>query len=574
VQARIYRALGWLVAAGVLCLCGVPAQARTGDGRLSGIVLDPAGIPQLGATVWIAAEETDGQAVGQLLTNQRGSFSSSELRPGLYSVRVSLVGFLPALQRHVRITPNLTTLVKIELGSVFDTLDSLRRAPAVPTDSDDWKWVLRTSAATRPALQWQDTPVVVVGVGPEAGRHGHSTEILFDMTSGSMHPGSPSSEGNSPGTGVSYEVPLGPGGKLLVAGQMNYDGETAGGLATIWLPSGDINTGPVTTLVIREEAPGTTGVSFYGMRLAHTEQIKFGDAVHMRVGAEYVSEGLAGERHSSILPNAEADVRLSSDYTLSAILSMDSPDESDPFHADALRSVLDAMDSLPVVLFNDGRPVLDEDLHAELRLAHQLGNRASLEVAAFHDNDPHQAIFGIGSAPMLDAVQDPFSNAFVYDGGRMAGWGARGVYRVKITDNFDVAALYTVGAALVPDGEEGAQADLRQAFGEAYRQCVGARVSSKVPRLGTQVAASYKWVFGGTLTPVDEFGDVTYQMDPNLSLSIRQPLPGFLMNRHWEAVADFGNLLAQGYIPVTSQDGQVLLMPMVRSFRGGLSFEF
>jgi hypothetical protein len=573
VQARIHRALGWLIAAGVLSLCGVPAQARTGDGRLSGIVLDPAGIPQLGATVWIATEDTDAQSVAQLLTNQRGSFSSAQLRPGLYSVRVSLVGFLPALQRHVRITPNLTTLVKIELGTVFDTLDSLRRAPAVPTDSDDWKWVLRTSAATRPALQWQDDPLVVVGVGPEAGRPGHASEILVDMTSGSTHPGSPSSEGNSPGTAVSYEVPLGPDGKLLVAGQMNYDGDTAGGLATIWLPSGDIDKGPVTTLVIRETAPGSTGVSFYGMRLAHSERLSFGDNIRVRVGAEYVSEGLAGMRHSSILPSAEADVRLSSDYTLSAVLATDSP-ESDPFHADALRSVLDAMDSLPVVLFNDGRPVLDEDLHAELRLARRLGNREGIEVAAFHDNDPHQAIFGIGSAPTLDVVQDPFSNAFVYDGGRMSGWGARGVYRVKITDNFDVAALYDVGAALVPDGDGSAQADLRQAFGEGYRQCVGARVSSKVPRLGTQVAASYKWVFGETLTPVDEFGDVTYQMDPNLSVSIRQPLPGFLMNRHWEAVADFGNLLAQGYIPITSQDGQVLLMPMVRSFRGGLSFEF
>lgn len=572
-QARIHRAMKWMIAAGVLCLCGVPAQARSGDGRLSGVVLDPSGVPQLGATVWVAAEDVDGQEVAQLLTNQRGSFSSAELRPGLYSVRVSLVGFLPALERDVRVTPNLTTIVKIELGTVFDTLDSLRRAPAVPTDSDDWKWVLRTSAATRPALQWQDDPVVAVGLGPEAGRRGHGSEILVDMTSGSTRPGSLSSEGNSPGTGVSYEVPLGPGGKLLVAGQMNYDGGTAGGMATIWIPSGDIDVGPVTTLVIREAAPGSTGISFYGMRLAHTERMNFGNNVRVRVGAEYVSEGLAGMRHSSILPSAEADVKLSENYTLSAVLATDSP-ASDPFHADALRSVLDAMDSLPIVLFNNGNPVLDENLHAELRLARRLGNRANVEVAAFHDNDPHQAIFGIGSAPPADSVQDPFSNAFVYDGGRLSAWGMRGMYHIKISDNLDLTALYAWAGALVPDGESGAQTDLRQAFGEGNRQCVGARVSSKVPRLGTQLAASYKWVFGDTLTPVDEFGDVTYQMDPNLSLSIRQPLPGFLLNRHWEAVADFGNLLAQGYIPITSQDGQVLLMPVVRSFRGGLSFEF
>jgi hypothetical protein len=572
VQARIHRALGWLIAAAtVLCVCGVAAQARTGDGHLSGIVLDPAGIPQLGATVWIAAEDAGDQSIAQLLTNQRGSFSSAQLRPGLYSVRVSLVGFLPALERHVRITPNLTTLVKIELGTVFDTLDSLRRAPAIPTDSDDWKWVLRTSAATRPILQWQDDPIVVVG--PETGHAGHSSEILVDMTSGSMHPGSPSSVGDAPGTGVSYEVPLGAAGKLLVAGQMNYDGDTAGGVATIWLPSGDINTGPVTTLVIRESAPGSTGISFYGMRLAHLERLNFGSNVHAQVGAEYVSEGLGGARHTSILPSAEADVRLSDEYTLSAVLSTNSP-ESDPFHADALRSVLDAMDSLPVVLFDNGRPVLDENLHAELRLARRLGSRASLEAAVFHDEDPHQAVFGIGSAPIPDAVENPFSNAFVYDGGRLSTWGARGVYNIKISDNLDVAALYAFAGALALDGDVSGETDLRLEIAQKYRQCVGARVSSKVPRLGTQVAASYKWVLGDTLTPVDEFGDVTYQMDPNLSLSIRQPLPGFLMNRHWEAVADFGNLLAQGYIPVTGQDGQVLLVPVVRSFRGGLSFEF
>jgi len=569
VQARIYRALGWMVAAAVLC--AVPAaQARTGDGRLTGIVLDSSGIPQLGATVWIAAEDGGGLAVAQLLTNQRGSFSSAELRPGLYTVRVSLVGFLPALERHVRITSNITTLVKIELGTVFDSLDSLRRAPAVPTDSDDWKWVLRTSVDTRPALQWQGDPIVVVG--PETSR-AHGSAILVDMTSGSMHPGSLANTGDSPGTAVSYEQSLGSAGKLLVAGQMNYDGGTAGGLATIWLPSGDANSGPMTTLVIRESAPGTTGISFYGVRFAHSERFNFGNNIHLRVGGEFVSEGLAGARHSSILPNAEADVRLSDAYTLSALLATNSP-ATDPFRADALQSVVDAMDSLPVVLFNNGRPVFDENLHAELRLAHRFGSRAGWEIAAFHDTDPHQAVFGIGSVPIPDAVQDPFSNVFVDDGGHLNSWGARGVYHVKVSDNWDLTALYAWAGALAPDGNASAQSDLRQDVDQRYRQALGARVSTKIPRFGTQVSASYQWIFGDALTPVDEFGDITYMMDPNLSLSIRQPLPGFLLNRHWEAVADFGNLLAQGYIPITSQDGQVLLMPVPRSFRGGLSFEF
>jgi hypothetical protein len=39
-------------------------------------------------------------------------------------------------------------------------------------------------------------------------------------------------------------------------------------------------------------------------------------------------------------------------------------------------------------------------------------------------------------------------------------------------------------------------------------------------------------------------------------------------------MADFGNLLAQGYVPLQTQDGQVILVPSYRSFRGGVSFQF
>jgi hypothetical protein len=41
-----------------------------------------------------------------------------------------------------------------------------------------------------------------------------------------------------------------------------------------------------------------------------------------------------------------------------------------------------------------------------------------------------------------------------------------------------------------------------------------------------------------------------------------------------EALADFRNLLAQGYVPVSTPEGVVLLVPSYRSFRGGLSFQF
>src|SRR5207245_11594013 len=73
---------------------------------------------------------------------------------------------------------------------------------------------------------------------------------------------------------------------------------------------------------------------------------------------------------------------------------------------------------------------------------------------------------------------------------------------------------------------------------------------------------------GPVVSRLDSFGEAAYQLDPHLSLSVRQPLPKALMNGKWEALADFHNLLAQGYVPANGRDGRVLLVPAFRSFRG------
>ena len=55
-------------------------------------------------------------------------------------------------------------------------------------------------------------------------------------------------------------------------------------------------------------------------------------------------------------------------------------------------------------------------------------------------------------------------------------------------------------------------------------------------------------------------------------MEIRQPLPN--VSRHMEVQADVGNLLAQGYVPVTTGDRSLMLVPSYRFFKGGLSLQF
>src|SRR5262249_44903352 len=142
----------------LLGLCG---QARGGDGygKLSGTVLDGNGTPQMGASIWLNTEPVGG-AVAQLLTNQNGVFSSAHLRPGLYTARVTLLGFLPSVEQHIRVQADLTTVIHIDMESVLSSFDQMRKQPAQPAESDDWKWVLRSASSTRPILQWRDGPVL------------------------------------------------------------------------------------------------------------------------------------------------------------------------------------------------------------------------------------------------------------------------------------------------------------------------------------------------------------------------------------------------------------------------------
>jgi len=95
-----------------------------------------------------------------------------------------------------------------------------------------------------------------------------------------------------------------------------------------------------------------------------------------------------------------------------------------------------------------------------------------------------------------------------------------------------------------------------------------------VPRAHTQWIASYRWVNGSAITPVDMFNASPGQSDPFLNVFIRQPIPNILSGR-MEALIDVRNLLAQGYVPVLGQDGQtVYLVQSARSVRGGVAFTF
>jgi hypothetical protein len=327
---------------------------------------------------------------------------------------------------------------------------------------------------------------------------------------------------------------------------------------------------------LRESKLGDVGPTFRGVRIDQGGSLALGNRAVLEYGGEYVLVGL-GSSASSLRPRMQLDARISDDWHASLIFAS-MPTGPEPLDApegevvNGLAAALNEMDAFPVLMWRGGHPVLESGFHEELAAERKVGTRGKLQVAAFHEDDNHVAVFGRGTnLPAADFFQDVYSNGFSYDGGSSTSWGTRAVYREKLSDDVELTVLYAFAGALTPSSA--AAGPLRELFRTAGRHTAGAKVTGRVPRLGTRVTAGYQWISGPTLSRVDSFGESLFDMEPYLHIGVHQRLPKFGPGR-WEANAECDNLLAQGYVTLNSQDGRVTLMPAFRTFRGGLSLQF
>jgi Carboxypeptidase regulatory-like domain len=580
VKERRLRILGALALAGTclsVCVTTSVAQTRP-SGKVAGVVNDTLGVPQMGATVQLISESAGALQAVDFLTNTQGVFRGEKLTPGLYTVRVTLAGFLPTLEQHVRINPHVTTVVRVELESMFASLDQLRRAPSsASVESDDWKWVLRTASATRPVLQWVDDNSSEVAANKALDKQVLHPRARLEFTDGARRPGSASGVPSAPGTAFAYDQKLGRTARLLMAGQMSYmDDAPGGGVATVWLPTGSLGSGPHSTLVLREAKLGPDGQTFHGVRMEQGGTLGLGDRAKLVYSGEYVMVGL-DKSASSLRPKLELDTKITDAWRAAVIFTeepvgMTAVDPEDRDSGAALAAVVNELDSFPTLLWRNGRPVLEGGWHEEIAAERKLGPHSQLQIAAFHDDNRHVAVYGRGGdLPTSDYLQDYFSNAFAYDGGSMNSWGARVALRERLSDDIEMTAVYAFAGALSPsDVADGA---LRDILRTSMHSSVGASVTATVPRTKTKVNAGYKWVSGDAISRVDGYGESLYGMDPYLHVGIRQTLPKFAPG-HWQAIADCDNILAQGYVSSNSRDGRAMLVPAFRTFRGGLSVQF
>ena len=560
-----FRKLGFLIIAlGML----VPVSAAEKPGSISGYVRSSVGVPQMGALV-----EVLGSAARTLkvFTDENGFYSAVGLLPGNYNVRVSAPSFLPAERERVGLRAGASVIVNLTLNTLFQ---AMQLAPMRgPADEDDWKWVLR-STANRPILRVLEDGSPAVISQSEQGNHELKGTLSFVAGSPSEGFGSVSDVS----TGFSVERSIFSSGTVAVRGNVGYgSGSPAAVLRASYIHKMDNGSQPQVTFTMRRLAAPDINLhsaALQALSLTTSDDINLGDILELRFGSELQTIQFMG-RVTAFRPFGSADLHLSPNTVLEYRYATSEPDSRMDKGFDTAPA--DLSESGPHVSIAGFSPSLERAHHHELSLSRRVGKN-NLQMAVYSDRVIDPALTGVGDflADNGEVLPDLYSGTFTYRGRELDTRGLRIVLQRKLSSDVTATLDYGYGGVLDLAKDDVMLRDARESILIRDRHTLAAKVSGTVPGAGTRWVASYRWISGQALTPVDMFNASAGQSDPYLNIFFRQPIPGTsFLPGHMDALIDVRNLLAQGYVPLIGQDKHtVYLVQSARAVRGGVAFTF
>jgi hypothetical protein len=571
--------------AALACSPLADAQRRVvdaaGSGLLTGVIRDAEGIPQMGALVEAILPDTG--LVASAVTDARGRYRLN-LRPGQYNIKATSALLLPAVRQHLVLARGGRTVVDMTLSTLLAPsgwIPASRRSVNEP--SDDWTWTLRSSTS-RPMLRYADQKTYTVDTDDDGQLSISSSqqESRRDATGGSIS--LKSSDGGF-GRGGSHQV--------LVLTRVDEHGTGSvlradlSGPRTPYpvAPSADVSVGfqrrtmlngyARTVLSYSGHPELTSGVGQTGLQgavLRSAERMELGDMIRVDVGSvlrEVNFSGNAVAMEPFLRVQAHGPGGLILAYGVTRSRGTESIEDLDRVQA-----------ALPVAVMRKGHLRMETGSHHALSVAKKIRGEGVIEVALYQDSLQNPLISGTGSLAVAEIpaegfLADPTTGTYRVAGRDYSSGGVRVSFRQPVTHSMSFGAEMATGralrAALV---QQGSLNEVLAGLSPNRVYAGTAFADGKILRTGTTLRASYRWQPARTLTAVDAFrvsDDGAY-----FSCSVRQSLgrlPG--LPQGLEAVVDLQNLLAEGYQPYLSTDGQTLYLAQTpRALQAGLTFTF
>jgi hypothetical protein len=600
--ARTHRTVASLVLAGAVCLGSASfAQAATPlklSGAITGFVTDPGGIPQMGAAVILLNRQE--RQFERVLTDDRGAFRFVGLMPDLYSIKVTLAAFVPAVKKGILVQPGMASVLNVNLSTLFSSVQF--GYPAIENGtimSDEWKWVLRSASPTRPILRFSGETVAKATNSLASRRSAMFTDtrgvVKLSAGEGSLASGT----GNEADMGTAFALATSLYGNntFKVSGNLGYGSQTGVPTAS-FRTSYSRNMGgasPEVTVTMRQLfLPGRVGAALTGndtaMPMLRTMAASFDDHTQLTdelaIQYGFTLNAISFLDHLNYAsPYARVTYSLGDQGELAfAYTSGDArPDLAGKGALDEdLQRGLSSLGMFPRVSLRDGRAKVQRGEDFELTYTRKAGSR-TYQVSTYRESVSNAALSLVAPAGMYtegDILPNLFTGASTFNAG---GYQSSG-YTAAVTQNLGehVTATVTVGSmgALTAEDREivsDSPDELRGMLHVGRRRAATARITATAPWTGTHLIASYQ-VTGDhrSASPGHAYSTASMRQLPGMNLYIRQTIPGLgMLPWRMEATADLRNMLAQGYLTLGMTNGQqLMLIENPRSVRGGLSFIF
>jgi hypothetical protein len=584
-------AISLVVVAGCV---GLAPMARAADpipfsGQIIGEVKSGTGVAQMGASVFLYNRYD--QLVRKVLSNDTGRFGFDGLTPDTYSIRVTLASYMPATLRNITVLAGAANLLEINLANVFS---SIQLAPAgqarTALMSDDWKWVLRSSQATRPILRL---------VEPTRAHPQEDEAEMFSDTTGMVRlsaGGANLQNGalqQDLGTAFAVETSVYGSTRVRVSGNLGYSaasGLPSAGFRTTYMRQRDGAPGPQTSLTVRQiYFPGSAGTNLNGnapvlrtASLSSIDSIELMDVLRFEYGANLESISLYG-RMNYLSPFARATYNLGAAGALKVAFSSGS--QPGELLARTSGAESDLNQDLAALSLSSRLSRRDNQAHVERTETFE----ASYELVdgprkwgmyAYRDDVTNAAFLMSGTVDFVgssDLLPDLNSRGMIFNAGDFQRTGFAASLSQALGDRAEIGLAVGRGGALLADGKSMNAEDgdgVRSQIHRQQRAWVTVRASGSLPLTRTNLSTSYGWTDFRALTPthISLTGQANQQV--GLNVATRQPLPGFGGMR-MELNAEMRNVLAQGYLGVEASGGRrAVLTNSPRAVRGGVSFIF
>jgi len=605
-----FASKGFVGAALLTALLALGSPCRAGDlslpvtGDVLGTVVDDAGVPQMGATVQLFNRYK--RVIAKTMTGVDGRFAFPGLPVDIYSIRVSLASFLPATRDQIAVRAGMESMLEIHLATLFSNVKVHYATPSAAM-TEDWKWVLRSSPATRLITRYlPPDSSAAAELHPSVFSDTHAMISVSGGNAGWIDTNSMQSD---MGTGFVLSTNILGKNQIQVGGAYGQNpnlGPAAMGLCAIYSRGGENGFGepPEIALTVSQfglssgtpqAGPNAGPATTVRVMSLSTYQV-FDPAanVHLEYGATGESIDFGSQHTSRVSPFARVTVDFGmvgqfavaySDGDRPQQLLVHQPEPSTPAdtrdqEGDNLAEVADALAQFPQLSNRNGSLELERTQNYEVGYSKMLGSR-TYALSAFRENTANGWVNLAGDLTGMqadDLLSDGISQTSAYNIGKYAREGYLASVNQKINEALDVVVAYGRMGGFTADGGS-LLAALNGETGileEREENLIAVNAKGKLAKTGTQIWTSYGWSNQNAIIPQHFFLTQTAYAAPGLDVFIRQPLPAlFGMPGRVELTADLRNLLAQGYLPLGSSNGRsILVMQSPRVLRGGLNFVF